>query len=94
MNMYRALGDRIGTLEARDLAQQLVEWHDTMVRHLRVTAQQPRRCADGCPHDEARALWLAASSVFGDGAAALAFLRQHGAAHSRGGGAGMVQANA
>lgn len=31
MNMYRALGDGIGTSEAREPAEQLVAWHDAMV---------------------------------------------------------------
>jgi hypothetical protein len=78
MNMYRALGDRIGTLEARALAQQLVRWHDAMVKHLRAMDRHGRRCAEGCPHEEARTSWLAALDAFGDGVSALGFLQRHG----------------
>ena len=79
MNMYRILGDCVGTSEARVLAEQLVAWHDSMVKHLRVVG--PRRgaaCADECPHDEAALLWAAAQTMFGARAADLAFLRFHG----------------
>jgi hypothetical protein len=79
MNMYRVLGDRIGTLEARALAQQLVRWHDAMVKHLRTIPQQSRRCTEGCPHDDARSLWAEALEVFGDEAGTLTFLQQYGA---------------
>ena len=80
MNMYRALGDRIGTSDARDLAQQLVRWHDAMVTHLRVMTQHGRRCTDGCPHEEARGLWSAALDIFGSDASSLTFLQRHGGA--------------
>ena len=83
MNMYRVLGDRAGTLEGRALAQQLVEWHDAMVKHLRVANHRGRGCAEGCPHKEARGLWSAAMDIFGDEARTLRFLRTHGAVHSR-----------
>ena len=79
MNVYRILGDYVGTSEARVLAEQLVVWHDSMVKHLRVVG--PRRgpaCADDCPHDEATALWSAAKTTFGARAADLTFLRSHG----------------
>lgn len=36
VNIYRNLGDRVGTLEARELAAQPVAWHDAMVNHVRV----------------------------------------------------------
>src|SRR5687768_9038183 len=36
MNVYRILGDYVGTSEARVLAEQLVAWHDSMVKHLRI----------------------------------------------------------
>ena len=80
MNMYRILGDRIGTLEARALAQDLIRWHDAMVKHLRVAKQRDRGCWDGCPHDEARALWSSALDTFGEHASELQFLCMHGAA--------------
>jgi hypothetical protein len=79
MNVYRILGDYVGTSEARGLAEQLVVWHDSMVKHLRVVG--PRRgpaCVDDCPHEEAAALWSAAQARFGARAANLAFLRSHG----------------
>jgi hypothetical protein len=79
MNTYRILGDNVGTTEARVLAEQLVAWHDSMVKHLRVVG--PRRgpdCADDCPHDEAAVLWSAARTTFGDRAEDLRFLRSHG----------------
>lgn len=78
MNMYQVLGDRVGTPEARDLAQQLVEWHDAMVRHLRVINRRGRSCPEGCPHEQARGFWSAAMDVFGDQAGELRFLRSHG----------------
>ena len=94
MNMYRALGDRIGTLEARDLAHQLVRWHDAMVKHLRVMNHHRRRCQEGCPHEEARTLWLAALDVFGDGARALGFLQSHGGARHDHGSAAALEVRA
>ena len=83
MNIYRVLGDRVGTLEARDLAQQLFEWHDAMVKHLRVANHHGRGCPEGCPHEEAGGLWPAAMEVFGDRARELRFLRKHGGAYPR-----------
>ena len=78
MNIYRGLGDRIGTSEARELAEQLVAWHDAMVRHLRVvSARRGATCLDECPHDEATLLWSAAQLTFGTRAKDLTFLRSH-----------------
>jgi hypothetical protein len=79
MNIYRVLGDGIGTSEARELAEQLVAWHDAMVKHLRVVG--PRRttkCADDCPHEAASLLWSAAQQAFGIRVKDLTFLRAHG----------------
>jgi hypothetical protein len=79
MNIYRVLGDRIATSEARELAQQLVVWHDAMVKHLRIIGSRAtERCADDCPHEEAGVLWTAAQEIFGAGARQLEFLRSHG----------------
>lgn len=79
MNLYRNLGDRVGTLEARELAEQLMAWHDAMVKHVRVAgARRGDACGDGCPHDEAATLWSAALDVFGADASQLVFLRTHG----------------
>lgn len=77
MNLYRVIGDRVGTFEARELAEQLVAWHDAMVKHLRVSGRG-LDCAEGCAHDAAHALWAAAVETFGNEAAGLAFLRTHG----------------
>jgi hypothetical protein len=79
MNIYRVLGDRIGTGEARELAERLVAWHDAMVKHLRrVGPLATAQCADDCPHVAAGALWAAAEDVLGASARQLAFLRSHG----------------
>ena len=79
MNIYRVLGDRIGTGEARQLAQQLVAWHDAMVKHLRrVGPLATGQCADDCPHVEAGVLWTAAQDILGASARQLGFLRSHG----------------
>ena len=79
MNIYRVLCDRIGTSEARELAQHLVHWHDAMVKHLRVVASHTTPlCADDCPHVEAGVLWAAAQDILGASARQLGFLRAHG----------------
>jgi len=79
MNIYRVLCDRIGTSEARELAQHLVKWHDAMVKHLRLAASDTMpRCADNCPHVEAGVLWAAAQDILGASARQLGFLRSHG----------------
>jgi hypothetical protein len=79
MTLYKTLGDGIGSIEARDLAARLVAWHDAMVTHLRRLTHTGAVCTDGCPHDEARALWTEARARFGDQAAKLAFLKTCGA---------------
>ena len=76
--MYRALGDLVGTEESRSLAQRLVAWHDSMVKHLRQIRLRGAACGDECPHDEARALWRMAVAIFGREAEKLAFLQSHG----------------
>ena len=79
MHLYKQLGDQIGTDMARDLARQLANWHDEMVRHVRVVGRRrAARCAEDCPHDEAVSLWSAAQDTFGGRASALEFLRLHG----------------
>ncbi len=78
MNLYRVIGDAIATLEARDLAERLVAWHDSMVKHLRVITLRGGGCDEGCPHEEARLLWAEAMDVFGEDAGRLAFLQTHG----------------
>lgn len=93
MNMYRVFGDRVGTLEARALAQQLVEWHDAMVKHLRVTAQRSSKCPEGCPHEEARGLWSAAMQIFGNYANDLRFLRTYGGARPSHASAAVLEAH-
>lgn len=79
MNIYRVTGDRIGTSEARELAQRLVAWHDTMVKHLRIVGSRATaQCADDCPHVQAGVLWATAQDIFGANAKHLVFLRSHG----------------
>ena len=78
MNIYRRLGDQIATSEARELAEQLVAWHDAMVKHLRVLGSRPdAHCAEDCPHEEAASLWTAAQQTFGARSRELTFLRSH-----------------
>lgn len=78
MNIYRRLGDQVATTEARELAEQLVAWHDAMVKHVRVLrARHDAQCGEDCPHDEAASLWTAAQSTFGPRARELVFLRSH-----------------
>jgi hypothetical protein len=79
MNLYLRLADHVGTLAARDLAAQLVAWHDAMVKHARVVGTQREvRCGEECPHADARVLWAAALETFGELAAGLTFLQRHG----------------
>jgi hypothetical protein len=79
MNIYRRLGDQVATSEARELAEQLVAWHDAMVKHVRVLgSRQEAHCGEDCPHDEAASLWAAARATFGARARELVFLRSHG----------------
>jgi hypothetical protein len=79
MNIYRRLGDQVATIEARELAEQLVAWHDAMVKHVRVLgARRDAQCGEDCPHDEAASLWAAAQRTFGARARQLVFLRSHG----------------
>ena len=79
MNVYRHLGDQVGTNEARELAEQLVAWHDAMVKHLRVlSSRHDAYCGEDCPHEDAASLWTAAQDAFGARARELVFLRSHG----------------
>jgi len=79
MNIYRGLGDEVATSEARELAEQLVAWHDAMVKHVRVLSSRPdARCGEECPHQDAASLWSAAQALFGARVRELAFLRSHG----------------
>ena len=79
MNIYRRLGDEVATSEARELAEQLVAWHDEMVKHVRVLgSRQDARCGEDCPHENAASLWVAAGGMFGARARELTFLGSHG----------------
>jgi hypothetical protein len=79
MNIYRRLGDQVATSEARELAEQLVAWHDAMVKHLRVLgSRQDAHCDEECAHEDAASLWAAAQQTFGARARELLFLRSHG----------------
>ena len=77
MNIYRMIGNKLGTPEAIELAERLSAWHDAMVAHERA----PRRvngCDDECPHMDAMVLWREAARLFGDRAGELRFLRSRG----------------
>src|SRR5687767_4578032 len=79
MNLYWRLGDQVATIEARELAEQLVTWHDAMVKHVRVLGSRPNaQCGEDCPHEETTSLWTAAQRTFGARARELVFLRSHG----------------
>lgn len=80
MNVYKLLGNRVGTPEALGLGEHLSRWHDAMVVHARRFGPgKGPNCDDDCPHAEARRLWLSAVGVFGDLALDLTFLVKHGA---------------
>ena len=79
MNIYNRLGAEVATPAARELVEQLMAWHDAMVKHLRVlSSRQDARCGEDCPHEEAISLWGAAQRMFGPRAGELVFLRSHG----------------
>jgi len=77
--VYQQLAARAGTGPARELARELMLWHDAMVRHERRLAAAGRGQAactgDDCPHTEARGLWERAVHVFGTDARTLHYLR-------------------
>jgi hypothetical protein len=77
MNIYRMIGNALGTPEAIDLAERLSAWHDAMVAHER-SARRSDGCDDECPHVDAATLWREAALLFGDRATELAFLRSRG----------------
>ena len=79
MNIYRMLGNKVGTPEALELAERLSTWHDAMVAHERL-ARTRRSCEDECPHTDAVALWREAADLFRERAGDLVFLRSRGAA--------------
>lgn len=92
MNVYRMIGNNVGTPEAIDLAGRLAAWHDSMVAHERRGARGGRECHDECPHADAGPLWEEAVRTFGARAAELAFLRTRAA--RRGGAPGRTVAAA
>jgi hypothetical protein len=77
LDVYRLLASRVGTPDALDLAHDLADWHDAMVRHERLQTALGATCAavEDCPHAEARDLWRRARAAFGAGADELTFLR-------------------
>lgn len=77
LDVYRLLANRVGTSDADELAHDLRQWHDVMVRHERLLAVTGGVCAaaDDCPHIDAADLWRRARQVFGDDADTLTFLR-------------------
>lgn len=77
--VYQQLAARTGTGPARELARELMLWHDAMVRHERRLAAAGRGRAactgDDCPHAEARGLWERSVQTFGPDADDLQYLR-------------------
>lgn len=80
MNVYRMIGNNVGTPEALDLAGRLSSWHDAMVSHERTG--DGTACDDECPHADAGPLWQEAVLTFGAKADELRFLRSRGGARS------------
>lgn len=78
MNVYRMIGNNVGTAEALDLAERLSSWHDSMVAHERGSARSGQGCDDECPHADASTLWEEALHTLGEKADELRFLRTHG----------------
>lgn len=76
MNVYRMIGNNVGTPEALDLAGRLSSWHDAMVSHERTGSGTA--CDDECPHADAGPLWQEAVRTFGSKADELRFLRSRG----------------
>jgi hypothetical protein len=83
MNVYRMIGNTVGTAEALDLAERLSAWHDAMVAHERGSARNGQGCDDECPHANAGALWEEAVHTLGEKADELRFLRTHGVSQGR-----------
>jgi len=79
MNIYRMVGNTLGTPDAIELAERLSAWHDQMVTHERL-ARLRDACSDECPHVEAAGLWHEAREMFGEQAAELRFLRSRSGA--------------
>lgn len=80
MNFYRQVANRVGSPEAVDMIDEMSEWHDRMVAHLRAPKGSGlSRCDDECPHADARRLWQATRNVFGEAAGEFEFLKRHGA---------------
>lgn len=77
MNIYRMIGNALGTPEAIELSERLSAWHDAMVAHER-SARQPDGCDDECPHVDAASLWREAAQLYGERASELVFLRSRG----------------
>lgn len=75
MNVYRMIGHKVGTPEARELAERLSLWHDAMVAHERATGRAATSCDEECPHAEAVSLWQEASITLEARAAELNFLQ-------------------
>jgi hypothetical protein len=77
MNFYEMLAARVGSPEARQLANELSAWHDETVLHRRRAIHEPLSvpCSADCPYHEAPSFWNAARHVFGDAARELTFLR-------------------
>lgn len=74
MNIYRMIGNTLGTPEAIELASRLSAWHDAMVAHERLSSRR-EACDEECPHVDAASLWREAAQLFGERADELSFLR-------------------
>ena len=83
MNLYRMIGNSIGTTEAVDLGERLSAWHDAMVAHERRGARNGQGCHDECPHADAGGLWDEAVRTLGPRSEELLFLRSHGSRRPR-----------
>jgi hypothetical protein len=85
MNLYAMLASGDGASTSSALAARLAAWHDAMVAHERRlrTGRTGVACDDECPHVEARTLWAAALTAFGERAHELSFLRSRATSHAQ-----------
>ena len=94
MNVYRMIGNTVGSAEALALAERLSAWHDAMVSHERERTRRVLNCHEECPHADAAPLWEAAVDTFGPRADELAFLRSRSRTPSESGRAAAMEAGA
>jgi hypothetical protein len=86
MNFYEMTAARIGTAEARALAERLNTWHDEMVMHRRRALRNPSSepCSADCPYYSAVYFWSEARRILGECANELRFLRSAATVGPRG----------